>query len=167
MKKVNKILFGVVAALLLLGGVGAAFAWGPGWGRGTLPSAYGIAPGYPSAVDLNLSEDQIKKLQDLNLKYQKEVLEVRNTLQAKGLELQTLLLSKEPDQAKVDSLVEEIGQLRTDIQKKTLNHQIETRKILTQEQWDKLRSYRYFGGRGWKGGYFGPGGYRGGWGFLP
>lgn len=153
MKKLKKVMFGALIALLLLGGVGAAFAWGPPWSRGALPPAYGIAPAYPFATDLNLSEDQIKKLQDLNLKYQKEILELTNALQAKQLELQTLLAPKQPDQAKVNSKVEEIGKLRTDIEKKALEYQNKVKEILTPEQWNKLYSYRYFGGRGWRRGW--------------
>jgi len=153
MNKVKKMLFGTLIALLLLGGVGTAFAWGPPWSRGTLPPAYGIAPAYPFTTDLNLSEDQIKKLEDLNLKYQKEMLELTNALQAKQLELQTLLASKQPDQAKVNSKVEEIGKLRTDIEKKALEYQNKVKEILTPEQWNKLYSYRYLGGRGWRRGW--------------
>ncbi len=143
MNRVKKILFGTLIALLLFGGIGTAFAWGSPQNRGVLPKAYGIASGYFDGVDLNLSEEQVKKLQDLSLKYQKEMLELRNALQVKQLELRTLLLSKEPDQDKINSMVEEIGKLRTDIQKKALDYQIQMRKIFTPEQWDKLYSYRW------------------------
>lgn len=159
MNKVKRGLFGALITMLLLGGIETAFAWGPPWSRGALPPAYGIAPFYSGAVDLNLSEDQIKKLQNLQLEYRKEILKLRNLLQAKQLELQTLLASKQPDQDKVNSKLEEIGKLRTDIEKKLVSYQLQVRKVLTPEQWDKLHSYhwsrllcfpRYFRGRGWK-----------------
>jgi len=149
MNKVKKVLAGTLIALLLLGGVGTAFAW----------ESPRKPPRNRGAVDLNLSEEQIKELQELSLKRRKEMLELRYTLQAKQLELQTLLLTKEPDEAKINSKVEEIGKLRTDIQKKALEYRNQVRKILTPEQWDKLYSYRwnrlysdrYLGGRGRRG----------------
>jgi len=156
-KKRYKVLLGVIAALLLLGSVVAAFAWGPRWNSRPLPSVYESVPCYPGAVDLNLSEDQIEQLQDLRLEHQKEMLEMRNTLQTKRLELQTQLLSEKPDRVKINSLVEEMGELWTDMQKKAIDYQIRMREILTPEQWDKLHSYRSFGGRG----------QQGNWGLLP
>jgi Spy/CpxP family protein refolding chaperone len=162
----KKVTLAALAALLVLGGVGAAYAWGPGWGKMNVPWAYGEAPCHPGAIDLDLSEEQAKKLQDLKLEVQKEMLDVKSSLKAKALELQTLLLSKEPDQAKVSSLLEEIGQIRTDMQKKAVDYQIEMREILTEEQWNKLSSCRYFGGGAGRGRQFGSG-YRGMWDFMP
>jgi len=148
--KAKKMLLGTLIALLLLGGIGTAFAWAP-QGKGTLPSARKIAPFSSLAVNLNLSEDQIKKLQDLRLEYQKETLELKNALRVKRLELQALLASNEVDENKASSIVEEIGKLSTDIWKKSIHYRLEMRKIFTEEQWNKLLSYRYLGGRRGKG----------------
>jgi len=63
------------------------------------------------------------------LEYQKETLELRNTLRVKKLELQTLLASKDVDEEKANSLVDEIGKLRTDIRKKTIHYQLEMRAM--------------------------------------
>jgi len=149
MNKAKKMLLGTLIALLLFGGIGTAFAWAP-QGKGTLLSARRIASP-PPKVNLNLSQDQIKKLQDLRLEYQKETLELRNALWTKQLKLQTLLASKEVDENKASSIVEEIGKLSTDIWKKTIHYRLEMRKILTEEQWNKLLFYRHLGGRRGKG----------------
>ena len=160
MNKAKKMLLGTLIALLLLGGIGTAFAWAP-QGKGTLPSARKIAPFSSLAVNLNLSEDQIKKLQDLRLEYQKETLELKNALRVKRLELQALLASNEVDENKASSIVEEIGKLSTDIWKKSIHYRLEMRKILTEEQWNKLLFYRHLGGRrgkdrGDRGAWLGP-----------
>lgn len=155
MNKVKKIALGTLIALLLLGGIGTAFAWVPR-GKGVSPPVCGIAPAYSFAAELNLSEAQIEKLQNLRLKYQKETLKLRNTLQTKRLELQALLASKDVDEEKINSIVEEIGKLSIDIWKKTIHYQLKMRKTLTQEQWDKLLSYRYLGGRGGRGHWWRP-----------
>ena len=160
MNKAKKMHLGTLIALLLLGGIGTAFAWAP-QGKGTLPSARKIAPFSSLAVNLNLSEDQIKKLQDLRLEYQKETLELKNALRAKQLELQALLASNEVDENKASSIVEEIGKLSTDIWKKSIHYRLEMRKILTEEQWNKLLFYRHLGGRrgkdrGGRGAWLGP-----------
>ena len=160
MSKAKKMLLGTLIALLLLGGIGTAFAWAS-QGKGTLPSARKIAPFSSLAVNLNLSEDQIKKLQDLRLEYQKETLELKNALRVKRLELQALLASNEVDENKASSIVEEIGKLSTDIWKKSIHYRLEMRKILTEEQWNKLLFYRHLGGRrgkdrGGRGAWLGP-----------
>jgi len=85
------------------------------------------------------------------LEYQKETLELRNALWTKQLELQTLLASKEVDENKASSIVEEIGKLSTDIWKKSIHYRLEMRKILTEEQWNKLLFYRHLGDRRGKG----------------
>lgn len=152
MRKRDAIPVVIATALLLLGGIEAAFAWGPRRSSGPLPSEYAKSPYYPGGVDLNLSEDQIKKLQDLRLEHHKEMLEVRNTFQTKQLELRALILSEQPDQVNIDSLVEKMGELWTDMQKKALDYQLKIRDILTEQQWKKLFSHRSFGGKGHRGG---------------
>jgi len=150
MSKAKKIALGTLITLLLLGSIGVAFAWGP-QGKKAFPSAsraHRMTPWHFLMTGLNLSQDQVKKLQDLKLEYQKETLELRNTLQTKRLELQTLLASKNVDEEKANSIVEEIGKLRIDLWKKTIHYRLEMRKVLTQEQWDKLLFYRCMQGRG-------------------
>ena len=150
MDKIKKIVVGTLVVLLLLSSIGVAFAEGPQGKKAfpQAPRAYRTASYYSLVTDLNLSQDQIRKLRDLRLEYQKETLELRNTLQTKRLELQTLLASKNVDEEKADSIVEEIGKLRIDLWKKTIHYRLEMRKVLTQEQWDKLLFYRCMQGRG-------------------
>ncbi|MEA1965631.1 MAG: Spy/CpxP family protein refolding chaperone [Candidatus Aerophobetes bacterium] len=144
MKKTHTI--PLIVVMLLLGGIEAAFAGGPRWSSKPLPSKY-----ESGKVNLNLTENQTKELQDLRLEYQKEMLEARGTLQIKRLELRGQLLSEEPNRAKIDSLVEERGELWTDIQKKILDYQLKVKEILTEEQWNKLRLYHSFGNKARKG----------------
>jgi len=155
MKKTNKVLLGALAVLLLLGSIEIAFAWGAegtllhqGWKAAYHKMGKAASP-HSGAVDLNLSREQIKKMQNLKLRFQKEVLKLKNTLQVKQLELRTLWLSEEPNQVNLDSKVEEIGKLRIEIQKKVFVYLIQAKKVLTPEQWDKLCSYRYLNGRKW------------------
>ena len=158
MSKVKKIALGTLIAVLLLSSIGVAFAKGPQGKRAfpQAPRAYRTVPCYSLATGLALSQDQIKKLQQLRLECQKETMELRNALQAKQLELRTLLASKDVDEEKANSIVDEIGKLRTDIREKTIHYQLEMRKVLTQEQWDKLLSYRHMWGREGREAWFGP-----------
>ena len=158
MGKAKKIALGTLITLLLLGSMGVAFAWGP-QGKKAFPQAtrsYRKAPWHSLIAKLNLSQDQIEKLQQLRLKHQKETLELRNTLQTKRLELQTLLASKDVDEEKVNLILEEMGKLKTELWKKTIHYRLKMRNVLTKEQWDKLLSYRYMRGRGGRGAWFGP-----------
>ncbi|HDN85422.1 MAG TPA: periplasmic heavy metal sensor [Candidatus Aerophobetes bacterium] len=169
MDKIKKIVVGTLVVLLLLSSIGVAFAEGPQGKKAfpQAPRAYRTASYYSLVTNLNLSQDQIRKLRDLRLEYQKETLELRNTLRVKKLELQTLLASKDVNEEKANSIVDEIGKLRTNIWEKTIHYQLEMRKVLTQEQWDKLLSYRYMWSKGGKGSRRGRGGRKAWFGPLP
>jgi len=158
MSKVKKIALGTLIAVLLLSSIGVAFAKGPQGKRvfPQAPRAYRTVPCYSLATGLDLSQDQIEKLQDLRLEYWKETLELRNTFGIKRLELQTLLASKDVDEEKVNSILEEMGKLKVNLWKKTIHYELKMRDMLTQEQWDKLLSYRYMWGRGGREAWFGP-----------
>jgi len=140
-------------------GRGAGMAYGPGAWMGPGPYAPGYFPGY-WAASLNLTPEQIQKMQALREAYWKEIMPMQNELLSKRLELRGLWLQPNPDQDKILAKQKEINALREKLQEKATKHRLEMRRILTPEQQAKLgAAFGWFGpgpGFGRKGG-FGPG----------
>jgi zinc resistance-associated protein len=110
-----------------------AMAWGPGYGVPPLP---------------NLTPEQASKIQSIREAYLKEVAPLQQQLLAKKLELRSLWLSPNPDQAKINALQKDILNLTAKIQEKSTNARLEIRKVLTPEQQAQLSVYGPFIGYG-------------------
>ena len=89
--------------------------------------------------NLGLSTEQITKIREMMLDFQKETLELRNRIQVKQLELRKLKLSSELDLYQVKEGLEEISKLQIEIRMKTFEIHGKIKEILTPEQ---LENYR-------------------------
>lgn len=90
---------------------------------------------------LNLTTEQLNKFKEMKLDFQKEILPLKNELKVKRLELESLILSQKTDKGKINAIIEEMGKLRTEVQKKTVAHRLAMREQLTNEQkaiWDSM-----------------------------
>lgn len=83
---------------------------------------------------LNLSDEQQTQVQQHRLAGQKEMLPLRNQLREKNAQLRTLTTAENFNQTAVNQLVEEIGDLRTQMLAKRVEHRQEMRSLLTEEQ---------------------------------
>jgi zinc resistance-associated protein len=155
MKKVTMIL----GILVLVGAVAVpVMAFGPGWGWGHHMMGYwDNGPGYGRDYG-NLTSEQRSRLNDLDQKYYEETRDLRNQLWTKSGELDAVLSSATPDLSKAKVLQNEISELRTKLDEKTLAYELEARKIAP----DQRSGYGYghhmmgpYYGRGM--GYYGPG----------
>lgn len=90
--------------------------------------------------DLKLSTEQTKKLKSLELNFEKETTNLSSGIRTKQLELQELWATDSPDENKINTKIDEIAKLRAEIEKKRTSHLLEVKKVLTEEQWLKLRS---------------------------
>ncbi len=81
-----------------------------------------------------LTEDQQKQIKDLRTQIEKEILPLKSDLQVKSAELKQLLVAEKPDRAAINKKIDEIGSLRTQIQKKKVENQLKVRVLLTPEQ---------------------------------
>lgn len=102
-----------------------------------------------SPYDLNLTEQQLVRIQEMRLEFQKETLNLRARFQTLYLELETLYL-KNADQETIDAKIEQMNKIDLDLEKHFQTHISEVREVLTDEQ--KVL-YDRFGGLG-----LGPGG---------
>ena len=104
--------------------------WGnePGYGRGYYGPDYGRG-GYG-----NLTSEQQTKLNTLQDKYYNETKDLREKIWTKSGELDSIINSTNPDIDKAKALQNEISDLRAKLNEKTLNYEIEARKIAPDQQ---------------------------------
>ena len=158
----KKILMGAAVVAIVGFGVNAMAGWGrgydcQGWGPEG-PGKYGRGgdgPGY-GYTRQNLSEEQIKKIDEARQGFFAETADLRQGLYAKGLELRAELAKEKPDAKMASEIQREISELRAQLGQKRIGHVIKMREI------DPDAGRRYMG-RGMMGG--GPKGYgsRGGY----
>ena len=107
---------------------------------------YGAGRGlYATNPNLNLTPDQLTKINKLRTTFYKETLPIRTDLQNKTLELRTLMMQPVLNQAKIVALQKNIATIRQKLQEKALNFRIEARKVLTPEQLALLPAGRGLG----------------------
>lgn len=103
-----------------------------------------------------LTDEQRKKMDALELETDKAVLPVRAKLDVLDAELKQMMLAENPDKAAVERKIDEIGGLKTQIEKKRAMHQIAVRGLLTPEQRVDFDRKRLGRGRGMGFGPMGP-----------
>lgn len=117
--------------------------------QGLLAQKYGrdiISPrrGY-EYYGLNLTEEQLKMIQELELILEKELSLLYSKLRLKDLELQQLYAQPNPDNHKIEINVNEIDKIENAIAEKERLHQEKIRNILTDEQKAIFDYYYDFG----------------------
>lgn len=88
--------------------------------------------GLPNIPDL--TDEQKAQLEELKIEHMKIVQPLHNQLAEKQAQLHTLSTTAEVNMSKINSLIEDIGELRTDIMKEKEKHHQAVRKILTEKQ---------------------------------
>jgi hypothetical protein len=116
---------------------------------------------------LNLTREQIEKINRLELDLEKELLPLFYELRSNYLELDNLETQRNPDRAQIEKVLDKIYKVEDEIQKKEISNEEKIRGLLTEDQRALLDSYYsydrgYFrGGLGRFGrGDYGYGGYR-------
>jgi Spy/CpxP family protein refolding chaperone len=127
--------FDIDEDVVFAGGMGHGM--GMGMGRGML----GMAD------DLELTKDQRKQLEDLSVNFRKEVIPMRAQMQVMQIDLQQLIRS-DAKRTEIDAKIDQIGKLRTDLQKKSVGQRLAMRAVLTPEQRDKCDTRPHMMGKG-------------------
>jgi len=97
---------------------------------------------------LDLTEEQKNKLKELNENWKKEREGMVKDLSGVKKGLAELMKEKNPNVTDVNSKVEQINSIRSALSKKKIEMNLERRKILTDEQWEKSQNAEKFLGRG-------------------
>ena len=137
-----------LVALLVVGIVATAISQ-PMRGREKMPRATGPGEGKGwMGITPPLTTEQMEKICTLRIDHQKATIDLRADLQKKRLDLHTLMMAMKPNEKKIDAVIEEMGALRTQLQKQRVSHQLKVRELLTPEQQASLKTrWLGFGGR--------------------
>jgi len=151
--KRTMVALGLVGVLALM--ASAAFAWGPWSGRGFGPYGYGPRFG-PGVAGINLSADQIAKVQKIQSDRYAEMTKLRTEMFTKAGELQVLFREPTLDQAKIAAKQKEIATLQAQMQEKGLAARTAMAEVLTPDQRAQVPAFGPGAGPGFGPG-FGPG----------
>jgi Spy/CpxP family protein refolding chaperone len=121
----------ILAAIVMVGLVANAYAgWGGGYGhmgRGWGHMGWG-GPGYDGDYP-NLTEEQIKAIEQERQAFFKETGELRQNLYAKELELRSELAKENVDVQKAASIQKDISKLEADLDQKRLEHIVKMKEV--------------------------------------
>jgi len=148
MKKLTCIAVAVAACALLLtefsyaqgwgwgGGMGRGMGrglgmWGAGFGN---VAAYPNANVYPYANVPDLTQDQINRINEIQVQFQVENQALLNSLNQKNYELQNLMMVQPPDHQAVDAKIDEIYKIQAELDKKELASTGKIQNIYTPKQ---------------------------------
>ena len=142
-----KTIFAFVSVLVLL--TFPIFAMAQGWEMG-MHQGMGYGPSWMGgwASRLNLSKEQMQKLEALHERFLKETISMRNDLDLKQIELRTLWLETDPVEGKILAKEKEINALRAQIQERATKYLLEGRKVLTPAQQAEATTFFMRGGFG-------------------
>lgn len=117
-----------MVGLALIAMTGLAIAAGPGYG-------FGMKANCQAGIDrLKLTSEQKTKLGELQEKFRKDTISLRNEMQIRRLEMRTLWITPNPDKDKIMAKQKELNALRDKLQAKSTDFRLDIRKILTPEQ---------------------------------
>jgi len=87
---------------------------------------------------LNLSKEQETEINKTLLNFQKDTVELRNSIQIRKLEVKALLLEPQTGLVKIRAKMQEIADLQIELKVKTIEKYLEVKDLLTPEQQEKL-----------------------------
>jgi len=114
-----------------------------GHGMGMQGDGHGMGPGMllNMADEIGLSDQQQKDLSAMSEKFGLEKIEKKATLDKAKLKLRTLRMN-DGSESEVLKAMDEVGKMRTEMQKMRYQHRQAVKDLLTEEQVDKLGEMR-------------------------
>ncbi|MFC1596275.1 Spy/CpxP family protein refolding chaperone [Candidatus Margulisiibacteriota bacterium] len=95
--------------------------------------------------ELGLTKDQMRTCDEFRLEMRKKQIRIQAQVQESKLELNAELRKDKVDQGKVDSFINEIGKLQTELLRNRVQNMLKVKNVLTTEQREKLLSQGMFG----------------------
>jgi len=120
------------------------------WAR---PSLFGKQGGKGSHArknmvkELQLTKDQIEKSEAYRLEHQKAKIRLDALIKEKHLDLRAELRKDNPDRGRINRLINDIGQAKTDLLRNRIEKMLQLKSILTPEQKEKLLTHGMFAER--------------------
>lgn len=100
---------------------------------------------------LKLTDEQIKKIDEIQYNFKKTQIGLRADLKTSRLELHHLMMQKEPDQREISKLVDKIAETQKDLLKNNVDRKLAMKGVLTPEQFERFMQRRGERGRGMMG----------------
>ena len=122
----RKTIISLFVVLMLMVSFSTVFSQGIGWQRPGM--------GVWATANLNLTSDQMQKLQTMQQDYLKEITPIQSELTLKTQELRTLMVNPAANADQIMAKQNEVFNLRQKLQKVALKYRLNARKILTPEQ---------------------------------
>jgi Spy/CpxP family protein refolding chaperone len=146
MRKIIGILISTIVVLLLTQSVLYAGCDGqkPGGEKKIMREHGGPVFGDPARMqkELGFTSEQIKKIAEINKNHERKMLDYREQIAPKYIQLKKLLLDDNVNIDKIRPLVKEISDLKAELHILRIQHQLDIEKVLTPEQKAKMIQYR-------------------------
>jgi Spy/CpxP family protein refolding chaperone len=97
--------------------------------------------------ELRISDEQRDQMRNLRTRHQKEMIPIRADLRVLRVELRELV-SNGANLSALNSKIDQIGKLRTEIEKKSMAQRLAMRDVFTDEQREAFKDRMFMGGRG-------------------
>jgi Spy/CpxP family protein refolding chaperone len=123
----------LMVALMLSLGAAVALA-GPGHAPPALKRKF--------MKKLGLDTKQIKKIEDLTYRADREKLDLRHEIQKNHLDLEQLMSAEKPNEAAIFTKLEKISALELKLKKNRIGLMLKVKAILTPQQWEKLQEFQ-------------------------
>jgi len=89
--------------------------------------------------ELGVTDDQRKKMDDINFNAAKARIQAQGALQVQRMELERLMRADNPDRAAIDKKIQEIAQSQATLMRSTITARLDNQAVLTKDQRDKLK----------------------------
>jgi Spy/CpxP family protein refolding chaperone len=89
---------------------------------------------------LSLTADQQKKMDDIFQQNRLRLIDLNANVQREEVTMEPLMAADTPDEPKILAQIDKIAQARAELEKANARFLLGIRRILTQEQWKKLRA---------------------------
>jgi len=89
--------------------------------------------------DIGLKKGQREQIRKIHFETQKKLVNLTKDRELKEIELRELLSEENPDMTKIENIVREISSLEAEIKLTRIRQLLKLKKILTEEQLNKLR----------------------------
>jgi Spy/CpxP family protein refolding chaperone len=92
------------------------------------------------AQKLGLTADQTKKMDDTLQQFRLKLIDLNATVQKEEMIMEPLIGTEQPDEGKIVAQIDKVAQARAELEKTNARMLLGIRRLLTPEQWNKLKA---------------------------
>lgn len=92
--------------------------------------------------EIGLTEEQVSKIEKMSDLFQEAVIKKQADIKVKGLKVRSYLKEEQVDRKKMEMMIREIAEMRTDLQVDHMNYLLDLKDLLTPEQIGKIESLK-------------------------